>query len=196
MSNGALVENYPLAALPVLEESRNGRVRALLDAHFVFIWRLLRRLGVPEADIDDAVQTVFVVASDKLDRIEPSSERSFLFGVALRIQASLRRSTSRRKEVDGSPLLGLVDPSTPVDEAVARREGIEILDRIVSTMPDDLRVVFVLCEIEEMTVPDAAALQGIPVGTAASRLRRARKQFEMLAKRVYASTRNRPGVFR
>src|SRR5512142_2066304 len=68
------------------------RVRALVDAHFEFVWRSLRRLGLSSADADDATQEVFLVAIRRLDDIDPESERSFLYGTALRVAAVQRRS--------------------------------------------------------------------------------------------------------
>ena len=160
----------------------SDRMRALLDAHFMFIWRLLRRLGVPRNDLDDAVQQVFIVASGRLADIVESSERSFLFGTALRVAASLRRSARRRSEVDGEALARHPDDRPWADEILARRQRVASLDRIVRTLADELRTVFLLCEIEELTVAEVAALQRIPIGTAASRLRRARKELEQRAK--------------
>ena len=189
MANPTLADVYRRPApAPARDAVREDRTRALLDAHFVFVWRLLRRLGVPESDVDDAVQRVFIVASRKLESIPESSERSFLFGTALRVASSFRRTARRRNEVDSELVPSVADESPSADETVARRQGVEILDRIIAAMPDDLRVVFVLCEIEELGVSEAAALQQIPTGTAASRLRRARKEFEEAAKRVWLRT--------
>src|SRR5690242_1976376 len=85
---------------PTSVVDRDERMRSLLEAHFVFIWRLLRRFGVPENDVDDAAQQVFIVAWNKLGDIPVSTERSFLFGTALRVAASFRRRLRRRGEID------------------------------------------------------------------------------------------------
>jgi RNA polymerase sigma-70 factor (ECF subfamily) len=161
-------------------------MRALVGAHFIFIGRLLRRLDVPENDVDDAVQQVFIVASKRLAEIPEGSERTFLFGTALRVASTCRRTLRRRGKMDVGALDRQVDHSPCAEELLARRQGIAILDRLVATMADELRAVFTLCELEELTVPQAAALQRIPVGTAASRLRRARKEIELRAKRAGA----------
>jgi RNA polymerase sigma-70 factor (ECF subfamily) len=163
---------------------RNGRMRSLLDSHFVFIWRLLRRFGVPENDVDDAAQQVFIVAWNKLDEVPESTERSFLFGTALRVAASFRRRLRRRGEIDSEVLARRPDENPRADEVLAGRQRAAFIGRIIAAMDDELRAVFVLCQIEELTVAEAAALQRIPVGTAASRLRRARKNVEQRAKRV------------
>ena len=190
MGDGALAcDSYGLAVASEHAPRADERLRGLLEGHFTFIWRLLRRLGVPENDADDAAQQVFIVASRKLDSIAATAERSFLFGIALRVASSTRRSLRQRVEVDDTELVTLADGSIAVDEAVARRQGVEILDRIVAALPEELRLVFVLCEIEELSVPEVAELQGIPVGTAASRLRRARKEFNDAARRIWRNQR-------
>jgi RNA polymerase sigma-70 factor (ECF subfamily) len=175
-------------------DAPSGRARALLDEHFVFVWRLLRRLGVAENDVDDAVQKVFIVASAKMASITSSSERSFLFGTALRIAASYRRAMRKTHVVDDDAVATLTDPGLMPDEALARHQALALFDRILESMPEDLRVVFVLCEIEELTGLEVAAIQGIPPGTVASRLRRARKEFRDRTQRVLLSAQARSGT--
>ena len=85
------------------ERERATRLRSLLDQHFDFVWRNLRRLGVQEADVDDAAQEVFVVAARKLDQVVPDRERSFLIGTALRVASTYRRSSRRRPESPARP---------------------------------------------------------------------------------------------
>jgi RNA polymerase sigma-70 factor (ECF subfamily) len=62
----------------------------------------------------------------------------------------------------------------------------DILDAVLADMPDDLREVLVLAEIEEQSAPEVAAMLEIPIGTVASRLRRAREAFTKSARRVRA----------
>jgi RNA polymerase sigma-70 factor, ECF subfamily len=163
---------------------RDDRMRAVVKAHFVFIGRMLFRFGVPRSDLDDAVQQVFIAMSAKLHEIVPTSERSFLFGTALRVAAACRRSARRRDELDVEALACYPDDRPRPDELLATRQRLEVLDRIVCKMTDELRAVFILCEIEEHTVAEAAALRRIPMGTAASRLRRARRELERRSKHL------------
>jgi RNA polymerase sigma-70 factor (ECF subfamily) len=169
----------------------SDRARSLLDEHFIFIWRLLRRLGVAENDIDDAVQRVFIVASGKLATIAPSSERSFLFGTALRVAAAHRRASRKQQVVDEGAITALADPGLMPDEIFARNQAIALFDQILQSMPDELRIVFVLSDIEELTAAEVAVIQGIPPGTVASRLRRARKEFHDRTQKVLLSARER-----
>jgi len=162
------------------------RARALVNDHFDFVWRLLRRLGVPEADADDAAQQVFIVGTRRLADIPLGNERTFLYGAALRVASTLRRNSARRERFIRS-VAGDSEASarSPHDE-LERRRALAFLDQLLSSMDDDQREIFVLCEIEELTAPQVAAIVGVPVGTVASRLRRARHSFGAELKRLKA----------
>jgi RNA polymerase sigma-70 factor, ECF subfamily len=153
------------------------RATAFVRSHFNFVWRTLRRFGVAESDADDAAQRVFVVATGRLDRIEQRSERAFLFGTAVRVADKVRRARSRRPApVDADPDLE-PSPWPSAEELVEQHRARALLDAILDEMSHDLRAVFVLYELEQMTVKDISSLLEIPLGTAASRLRRAREFF-------------------
>ena len=163
-----------------------ARVRAIVTEHFEFVWRSLVRLGVPRQDADDALQQVFLVASRKLGSIEVGRERAFLFGTALRLASRARRTQRRRREVlDGVPIEYL-DPGPAVDDLLDRARDLAVVEGILDAMPLELRAVFVLFELEQMTMAEIAALLDLPAGTVASRLRRAREQFQAAVRRLSA----------
>jgi RNA polymerase sigma-70 factor (ECF subfamily) len=173
-------------AAPARPAPSPARVRTLVTAHFDFVWRSLVRLGVPRADAEDALQQVFLVASGKVGEIEPGRERAFLFGTALRIASRARRTHQRRREVlDGEPAERL-DPSPGAEELVDRARARAELEAILDGMPIELRAVFVLFELEQMTMAEIAATLDLPAGTVASRLRRAREDFQAAARRSAA----------
>jgi RNA polymerase sigma-70 factor (ECF subfamily) len=163
-----------------------ARLRALVTGHFDFVWRSLVRLGVPRADAEDALQQVFLVASRKLGDIEPGRERGFLFGTAFRIASRTRRSRERRREVLDGELAERQDPGPGAEELVDRARARAELEDILEGMPIDLRAVFLLFELEQMTMADIAALLELPAGTVASRLRRAREEFQAAVRRSAA----------
>ena len=169
---------------PVMLEP--GDLAALFDANADFVWRSVRRLGVPEAWADDATQQVFVIAQQKVMTIAAGHERAFLFRVAINVASHVRRAAARRREVLGEDEGLLVDDAPPQDVALDQMRARAVLDEVLDSLEDDLRSVFVLCELEEMTMADVAAMLGLPPGTVASRLRRARVAFHEQAQRVRA----------
>src|SRR5688500_12930462 len=90
-------------ALDLPANSRKGaddeRTRKLVTEHFDFVWRLLCRLGVPRPDGDAAAQHVFITTSQRLANIPKENERTFRYGTALRVAATLRRNLRRRQRI-------------------------------------------------------------------------------------------------
>jgi len=161
------------------ETADRARLTALVSDHFDFVWRLLRRQGLDPSDADDAAQHVFMTATRKLDGIRPGHERNFLYGTALRVAANRRRAARRSSvevQLEEAPA---VSNRTPHDDAELSRAW-SLLDELLGQMPGELARVLALVEIEQLEVKDAARLERIPVGTAASRLRRARARFQEL----------------
>jgi RNA polymerase sigma-70 factor (ECF subfamily) len=168
------------------------RLHTLLADQHAFGWRSWRRLGVPDGDVDDASQQVFLVAYRRLAEIAPASERSFLFQTALRVAADWRRAHKRRSEQPGVDLVDVPDDAASPEELMDQRRARVLLDRVLAAMPLDLRAVFVLFELEEMTMMEIATLTNIPPGTVASRLRRARRVFQTAVARLTAGRPTRP----
>ena len=168
-------------------------LRQLVGDHLDFIWRSLRRFGVAEADADDAAQQVFVIANKKLAQIVRGKERSFLIAIAMRVASHARRAHRRRgvaeQELSVNPRASNPDP----EELAQRIEARALLDRVLDEMPDDLRAVFVLFELEELSIDEIAALLHLPRGTASSRLRRAREVFRARAARLDAKSQGEGG---
>jgi RNA polymerase sigma-70 factor (ECF subfamily) len=169
-------------------------LKSLVTEHLDFVWRSLRRVGVPAADVDDATQQVFLIANDKLSRINPGSERSFLVGVATRVASHVRRSYHRREAAELRLSVNPHEATPNPEELTQRLEARALLDRVLDGMPEDLRAVFVLFELEELSIDQTASLLLLPRGTVATRLRRAREVFHEQAKLVGAgiSTKRRP----
>ena len=82
-------------------EARAARVRSVVAEHYTFLWRSLRRLGVPEADVEDAAQKCLWVVAQRIDDIQPGKEKTFLFGVALRVAKAAWRQRRDRCTVSG-----------------------------------------------------------------------------------------------
>ena len=173
-----------------------SRLTAMVTAFLPHVWRFLRRLGVPAADVDDAVQEVILVAAKKLDRIEVGSERAFLLSTAFHVARRMRCVRAKRGEVTDDTLTDVANPAPAPDAALDEKQSRALLDAILLRMPVDLRTVFVLFEIEELTVATIATMLDIPIGTAASRLRRAREDFESRVARLESRARFNEGADR
>ena len=170
------------------------RIRCLVLNNYRFVWRLMRRLGVPSASAEDATQDVFIVADRKLQMVWPSNERSFLYAIALRIAANRRRTERRHPEFPDAELLAELPDSAPgADTLLDAQRARTMTDLILETMAFDHRVVFVLFEIEDLSVTEIAELLQIPSGTVASRLRRGREMFDKAVSR-FEARRVRVGV--
>lgn len=166
--------------------AEKARLRGMVDDHFDAVYVALRRLGVQAAELDDCAQQVFVVASGKLAVIQRGREKAFLMGTAVHVASHAKRSQRRRREVpegDGDAH-SRVDERPRPDEIVEQRRLRALLDEVLAAMPEELRTVLVLFELEELTMQEISAALDLPMGTVASRLRRAREVFAKSSARV------------
>jgi RNA polymerase sigma-70 factor (ECF subfamily) len=179
-------EDRPSSLLPgTLTGAQASRVKRLVVE--------LARLGVPRSDAEDVMQQVFMVTTRRIDDIRPDAERSFLYGVCIRMASRARRTRDRRREVDGDGTPERVDPGLRPDEQLDRAEARAVLETILTAMPLELRTVFTLYELEQVTMIEIAQLLGVPQGTVASRLRRARAIFAEHRARIEAKLKNSSG---
>ncbi len=176
------------------EPDPQRRFAAMVANHHGKVWRSLRRLGVWESDADDATQQVFMVAHRRLAEIPPENEQAFLLQTALRVASEFRRSRKRRREDETGEIPVLADTAASPEEAAERMRARALLDRVLEAMPMDLRNVFVLFELDELSTPEVAQVLRIPRGTVASRLRRAREVFRENVSRMTAPPGGRPGT--
>ncbi len=143
-----------------------------------FVWRNLRRLGVPDSQIEDACQDAFLVAYRRLGEFAGRSTiRTWLFAIALRVASEHRRKLRR---TDGFDVLIDEPPAagpTP-EESAERRQAAILLEQFLAGLSDITRPVFILAELEQMTAPEIGEALGVNVNTVYSRLRLARQAFE------------------
>jgi RNA polymerase sigma-70 factor, ECF subfamily len=147
------------------------------EAHFDFVWRSARRLGVADEALDDVAQEIFLVVHRKLGEFEGrSSLRTWLYAIARRVVSDHRRSARRKRPHTELPDT-LSSSATPHGDVV-RHQAASILHAFLDALPDEQREVFVLAELEQMTAPEIAEATSAPVNTVYSRLRLARQAFE------------------
>jgi RNA polymerase sigma-70 factor, ECF subfamily len=175
-----------LTALSSRATADAKRTEAFVREHYGFAWRVLRRSGLSPADADDAAQRVFLIATERLSDITTGSERAFLFRTAMHVASKAHRSARRRPESPGLDGARECDPAPSVEELLDQRRARDLLDRILSELPPDLSAIFVLFDVEGLKKSEVAEALGIPPGTVASRLRRAREEIEARVTRLQA----------
>lgn len=159
------------------------------EAHVRFVWRTLRRLGVPDKDCDDATQDVFLVVHRRLHEFRPDAPlEHWLFRITSRIARDHRRSGRRKSPAEHG--LVAVDSAdvedaaqgSPVD-AAERSAAARLIRDLLQELDEPKREVFILAELEQLTAPEIAQALELPLNTVYSRLRRARLEFEAALER-------------
>jgi RNA polymerase sigma-70 factor (ECF subfamily) len=162
----------------------------MLTAHFDAVWRAGRRAGLSSPQAEENAQEAFAIGARKLDQIETGRERAFLLGVAVRLANNTRRLLSSQMELVRFDAQDedTVDAEPLAEELLARKQQRELLDRVLQSLSEPFREVLTLYEIHDLTLAEIATALGIPEGTAASRLRRAREEFTRKVDYHFAGT--------
>jgi RNA polymerase sigma-70 factor (ECF subfamily) len=186
----ASVDSAPLSGPPPATGGRATPFEEVYDQCFDLAWRNIRRLGVPEAQVDDAVQEVFMIVHRRLPEFEGrSSLKTWVCAIVTRVASDHRRGLRRK----GAHQSGAVDADTVADErsrdpheSAVRQEGVRRLHRLLDQLDDDKRTVLVLAELEQLSAPEIAEALGENVNTIYARLRAARREFEQSVAREQA----------
>ena len=148
-------------------------------------WSILR----DRSEAEEAVQAAYVSAFSGIDRFEGRSSLStWLTRIVINEALGRVRAERRRRaglDAEGVPVLEayreklVAGSETPApDAAVAREQLRRLIERAVATLPEMFRTVFVLREVEGLSVEDTAEALGIPAATVKTRLLRARKRLQ------------------
>jgi RNA polymerase sigma-70 factor (ECF subfamily) len=152
----------------------------LYDAHFDFVWRNLRRLGVLEPNLWDGAQDVFLVLHRRRPELESDSAlRSWLYSVVVRVARGHRRRARRK------PLHPLGEDEQLVDaqgigpeRSAAHSEELRLLIRLLEALDDAKREAFVLAELEGLSAVEISSILSVNVNTIYARIRAARRELE------------------
>jgi len=150
---------------------------ALFDRHHAVVYRFLSRLaGTDAASLDDLVQTTFLELRRGARRFAGrASVKVWILGIAANIVRHDVRSETRRKSLLlACAALPRSGPAAP-DVATERQELVERLFAALRSLSHDLRVAFVMCDLEEIPCAEAARTLGIREGTLWRRRHDARK---------------------
>jgi RNA polymerase sigma-70 factor (ECF subfamily) len=203
MATGLLRRPVLAAPDPVAATTGALSFQQVYEAHFHYIWRCLRGLGVSEQALDDAAHDVFLVVQRKLASFDGSEARltTWLYEIALRVGRRYRSQTAK----DARRSVSLMPPE--LDEVGGEQCGIEHCDieradpgceleqserlalarRALAALDADKREAFVLGCIEQRSAPEIAELTGVPMNTVYSRLRAARRLFAAEIARLEAA---------
>jgi RNA polymerase sigma-70 factor, ECF subfamily len=178
---------------PATPESLPGTLAQIYDAHFDFVWRNARRLGVPEASADDVAQDVFMIVHRRIADYDGRAPlQAWIFGILVRVARDYRRSF-RRKGSRNVPLehetshgaIAAAQGPTPI-ELAERAERVRLLERLLGQLDDDKRTLLILSELEGWTLREIAEFIGSNTNTVHSRLRAAKRAFEKVHARALA----------
>jgi RNA polymerase sigma-70 factor (ECF subfamily) len=158
--------------------------------HAEFVWRVVRRFGVPEADAEDVVQEVFLVVAKRLESYEERGAlRPWLVAIARQVAQHAQRSRFRHErkvnEAALSPALA-PQPTADPERRLVQNEALALVNGVLAELDRDQALVFYLVEVEGLGVPEVAASLSINLNTAYGRLRLARGAFEKKVARVRA----------
>jgi RNA polymerase sigma-70 factor (ECF subfamily) len=164
---------------PVCDEDRvTADFDSVYAMHGAFVWRSLRALGVPASQVDDAVQDVFVVVHQKLGTfLGPAKIQTWLFEIARRVASQYRRTAGRDGLSEPLDSVAAVAGKIGTFEEASRNEASALVLSLLSELDEAKRELLVLVELEQISIPDVAALLNIPLNTAYSRVRLARRAF-------------------
>jgi RNA polymerase sigma-70 factor (ECF subfamily) len=170
-------------------------VQQVYEAHYRYVWRCLRSLGVREPQLDDALQDVFIVVQRRLAEFDGRVALStWLYAIALRVARKARERARREADKSAEPL-STEEPPAPQADAEATlssNQRLLLARRALEALDDDKREVFVLANIEQMSAPEIVEVLGIPLNTVYSRLRAARLAFASEVSRLSGRPRSAP----
>ncbi len=157
---------------------------AIYESMVDYVWNVVCRMGVPQADAEDVVQEVFVTVYRRLGEFEGRAQlKTWVFTIAVHLVQHYFRTHARkpgdRASAKGTEIQALVDqrengPANQID----RKERYDALDRVLDQLDEAKRLVFVLAELEQLTLVEIGEIVGANPNTVATRLRAARQAFE------------------
>lgn len=161
--------------------------------------RALRRLGVDPESVSDAAQDALLVVHRRREEFRGESAlQTWFYGIVLRVASEYRRKNRQRRALfllSEAPVEEQTPSSEPSPfENLERRTASRLLHDLLDELPEPLRAVFVLVELEELPLPDAARALGVPPTTCKSRLRTARRLFDAAATRERSRLRGKGGA--
>lgn len=154
------------------------------ERYHAFVRRSARRLGIPDAELDDVVQDTFTVAFKHLHRFEQGRMTTWLFRLVSNVASNRHRARRVREAflaIFGAHRQQLGAAVAPDSDALEAQRQVQ---RLLSRLSPKKREVFALYELEGLKGEEIARLLDCELGTVWTRLHHARKDFERLAREL------------
>ncbi len=172
-----------LPGLPSVAVTSDEACLEAFQQELDYILRALRRMGVPSAEVEDLAHEVFLVLRKKWAEYDSTRPlRPYLFGIAFRIAAAHQRKRVREVHHFAIPVEGQ-DPMQP-ERAFQIKQARALLLAALDEIPLPRRAVLIMHDIDDLPMQEIAASLSIPLFTAYSRLRKARKELAIAARRL------------
>ncbi len=174
-----------LTPVPVGAAVPLPNLTAIYKEECSYVWNGLRRLGVQARDLEDLVHDVFVIVNRRLADFDcKRAIRPWLYGITLRVASDYRNSARNRHEVLSADIPESHTGSPRPDEELASEQNRDLIMEALEALDFKNRVIFVMHDINEHTLAEAAAELDVPMATLYSRLRVGREQFTAAARRI------------
>jgi len=175
----------------LIDRAREGdrdAIQALYRLHAGRVLAVVRRLAADEESAADCAQEAWVRAIRSLRDFRGESA----FGIAVNTALLARRSGRRRaaREEPLPPALEVAGSQGPAGDALLRRR----LDAALARLPEGMRHVLVLHDVEGMTHEEIGTTLGIAPGTSKSQLFKARAQMRVLLRPLAGAVENEGAV--
>jgi RNA polymerase sigma-70 factor (ECF subfamily) len=153
--------------------------------HFGLVWSMVRRFGVPSAQHEDAVQEVWLVAYRRLHTLEPeASAKAWLSTITRRVASRLRRTEHRQHRKHAALHVASERARGPSPSRVDEQDARCLVDALLAVLDDEQRDVLVLAQVHGLSGPEIAQTLAIPLNTAYSRLRLAKRRVDRFVAEV------------
>ena len=157
------------------------------EAHFQYVWRCLRSLGVRDELVDDALQDVFIVVQRKLPGFRGRAQlKTWLYAIAFRVARRYRAKMAKEARRFGES-----NPTGDLEHDLEHSERLSLARRALEALDDNKREVFVLACVESLSAPEIARIMSLPINTVYSKIRAARSAFSAEVAKLEVQTSRR-----
>lgn len=178
--SGMAILSEPELQMTVETEVASAReltIEGLVREHSRFVFRLAYSILRNHSDAEDATQEVFMRVLKNKDKLADVREtKLWLAKIAWRVTLDWKKSLDRRRPAEKSDVILAMIASTAqsADQAIVGKQMSALLEKMIATLPADLRETLALSTVQELNATEIAAILNIPESSVRTRLLRAR----------------------